>query len=68
MMRLRAIIIDDEELGAETLKFLIEKYVADVKVVAQTTRPKEAIVLIEDYKPEIVFWILRCRKWMALNC
>lgn len=55
MMCLRAIIIDDEELGAETLKFLIEKYVADVKVVAQTTRPKEAIVLIEDYKPEIVF-------------
>ena len=54
-MRLRAIIIDDEETGAETLKFLIEKYIADVKVVACSTRPKEAIVLIEDYKPEIVF-------------
>jgi len=54
-MRLRAIIIDDEETGAETLKFLIEKYIADVKVVAQTTRPNEAIALIEDYKPEIVF-------------
>ena len=54
-MRLRAIIIDDEETGAETLKFLIEKYIKDVKVVALTTSPKEAIILIEDYKPEIVF-------------
>lgn len=54
-MRLRAIIIDDEEIGAKTLKILIERYIADVKVVAHTTRPKEAIVLIEDYKPEIVF-------------
>lgn len=52
---MRAIIIDDEETGAETLKFLIEKYIADVKVVAHTTQPKEAIVLIGDYKPEIVF-------------
>lgn len=54
-MRLRAIIIDDEETGIETLKFLVEKYIKDVKIVAQTTSGSEAIELIENYMPEIVF-------------
>jgi two-component system, LytTR family, response regulator len=54
-MRLRAIIIDDEETGITTLKLLIEKYIPDVKVVATCNAPKEAIELIENYKPEIVF-------------
>lgn len=54
-MRLRAIIIDDEQTGIETLKFLIEKYITDVKIVAQTTIASEAIELIENYMPEIVF-------------
>jgi two-component system LytT family response regulator len=54
-MRLRAIIIDDEETGIATLKLLIEKYIPDVKVVASCNAPKEAIEVIENYKPEIVF-------------
>lgn len=54
-MRLRAIIIDDEETGIETIKFLLEKYITDVKIVAQTTLASEAIELIENYMPEIVF-------------
>ncbi len=54
-MRLRAIIIDDEQTGIDTLKLLLEKYITDVKVVAQTTAGKEAIELIENYMPEIVF-------------
>ncbi|MBA3682851.1 MAG: response regulator transcription factor [Bacteroidetes bacterium] len=54
-MRLRAIIIDDEETGIETLKFLLEKYISELKIVAQTTVASEAIELIENYMPEIVF-------------
>jgi len=54
-MRLRAVIIDDEETGIITLKLLIEKYIPDVKVVATCNRPKDAIEVIENYKPEIVF-------------
>ncbi len=54
-MRLRAIIIDDEEIGIETLKLLIGEHVKDVKVIAQTTRASEAIEMIEDYVPDIVF-------------
>jgi two-component system LytT family response regulator len=54
-MRLRAIIIDDEETGITTLNLLIEKHIPDVKVVAVCSGPREAIELIENYKPEIVF-------------
>jgi len=54
-MRLRAIIIDDEETGITTLKLLIEKYIQDVKVVATCNGPREAIEVIENYKPEIIF-------------
>lgn len=54
-MRLRSVIIDDEETGIEILKLLIEKHVPDVKVVGQALRAKEGIELIESYLPEIVF-------------
>lgn len=54
-MRLRAVIIDDEETGIDILKLLIEKHVKDVNVVATATRAKEGIALIENYLPEIVF-------------
>jgi len=53
--RLRAILIDDEQTGIETLRLLIERHLEDLKVVAECTRPSEAIALIENYKPEIVF-------------
>jgi two-component system LytT family response regulator len=54
-MSLRAIIIDDEETGIETLRLLIERYISDVKVVAEATHARDAIELIGNYKPEIVF-------------
>jgi two-component system, LytTR family, response regulator len=53
---LRAIIIDDEQRGINTLKLLIQKFVVnDVKIVAETTEAEKSVTLIEDYKPEIVF-------------
>ncbi len=54
-MTLRAIIIDDEELGINSLNILIQKFIDDIKVVATTTIASEACELIENYKPEIVF-------------
>jgi two-component system LytT family response regulator len=54
-MILRSIIIDDEPMGINSLKTLIEVYISDVKVVAESTSAGEAIELIENYKPEIVF-------------
>jgi two-component system LytT family response regulator len=52
---LRAIIVDDEQMAVKSLKTLIDIYVKDIKVVAGSTAASEAIELIENYKPEIVF-------------
>ncbi len=54
-MFLRAVIIDDEPKGINTLKILIEKHIEDVKVVAECTKASDGITTIENYKPEIVF-------------
>jgi two-component system LytT family response regulator len=54
-MFLRAVIIDDEQKGINALKLMIEKYVPDLKVVAQCTKADDGIDQIENYKPEIVF-------------
>lgn len=55
MKVLRAIIIDDEQKGLDALKILIERFVPDVWIVAETKKPFEAIKLIESYRPEIIF-------------
>src|SRR6185312_925310 len=51
----RAIIIDDELIGVNTLKILSEKHTPNLKIVATTTDPENGIKLIEDYRPDIVF-------------
>lgn len=50
-----AIIIDDEPIGINTLKVLIERLGLDVFVTATTTNPEEGIELIESYRPDVVF-------------
>jgi two-component system LytT family response regulator len=54
-MALRAIIIDDEQNGIESLKLLIEKFIPDVRVVATTAESSRGIKLITDFHPDIVF-------------
>jgi len=52
----RAIIIDDELIGVNTLKILIEKHIPSIiRVVATSTEPETGIKLIEDYRPDVVF-------------
>lgn len=55
MTQFRAVIIDDEETGINTLKVLLEKLSDNIRVVASATDPEEGITHIENYKPEIVF-------------
>lgn len=52
---LRAIIIDDELTGINTLKLLIEKHTPDVRIIASSTDPHEGIKIINDYLPDILF-------------
>lgn len=51
---LRILIIDDEIDAIEVLEWKLNTYISDVEVSAFTS-PKEALKVIEDYKPNIVF-------------
>ncbi len=52
---LSAIIVDDEKSAIESLKWEIENFTTDVKVVDTFTNPQEAISAINYLKPDIVF-------------
>lgn len=54
-MFLTAIIIDDEQNGIDGLAILIRKYIPDLRIIAECTVAKEAIAMIENYKPDIIF-------------
>ncbi|KAA6460259.1 response regulator [Acidobacteria bacterium AB60] len=53
-MTLSALIVDDEQLAREELKYLLED-VGGVEVVAQGTNGIEAVDLIEEHHPDLVF-------------
>jgi two-component system, LytTR family, response regulator LytT len=53
-MPLSALIIDDEQLARDELKYLLDS-VGDVEVVAQGTNGIEAVDLIEEHRPDLVF-------------
>lgn len=52
---LRAIVIDDEDAGIEMVKMLAARNAGMIRVVASGSSPQEGILLIEDYKPDVVF-------------
>jgi two-component system LytT family response regulator/two-component system response regulator LytT len=53
-MALSALIIDDEQLAREELKYLLDS-VGGVDVVAQGSNGIEAVDLIEEHRPDMVF-------------
>ena len=53
-MPISTIIVDDEQLSREELSYLL-KSVGDVEVVAQGSNGVEAIQLIREHNPELVF-------------
>ena len=53
-MPLTALIIDDEQLAREELKFLLDS-VGNVEVLAEGSNGIEAVELIEEYQPDVVF-------------
>lgn len=52
---IRVILIDDEPLGLNALKVLIERLAMEVLIVATTSDPEKGIQLIESYRPDAVF-------------
>jgi len=53
-MTLFALIVDDEQLARDELAFLL-KSAGDVNVVAQGKNGLEAISLIKEHNPDLVF-------------
>ena len=53
-MSISALIIDDEQLAREELKYLLDS-VGDVVVVGQGANGIEAVELIEEHHPDLVF-------------
>ena len=49
-----ALIIDDEQLAREELKYLLES-IGSVEVLAQGSNGIEAVKLIEEHQPDVVF-------------
>lgn len=52
---IRTILIDDEQDAIQILKTMLNDFCPDVKVVAYTHEPDEGVLLINRYKPDLVF-------------
>ena len=58
-MKLRALVIDDEEFARKNLQLLIEEYCPDIEVIGEATGKEQAKVIIESSKPDVVFLDIR---------
>lgn len=52
---LRAIIVDDEERGRQTLERLLERFCSDVNVIDSVDSVDAALSAIEHHRPELLF-------------
>jgi len=55
MESLKAIIIDDELSSLQNLQQKLVEFCPDMKVIATAQKPEEAILLIRQHKPDVVF-------------
>jgi len=54
-----AVIVDDEKLSVDLIKFLIERYEIPIEVIGQAYSGDEGLKLITELKPDIVFMDIR---------
>ena len=55
MQVLKAILVDDELSSLQNLQYKILEYCPSLKVVAQSQNPEEAVRLIHQFKPDVIF-------------
>lgn len=58
-MKLRAIVVDDEEFARKNLTMLLEEYCPDIEVIGEASRKSQAKAIIESSKPDVVFLDIR---------
>ncbi|TNF47956.1 MAG: response regulator [Bacteroidetes bacterium] len=58
-MKLRAIVVDDEEFARKNLIMLLEEFCPDIEVIGEASRKSQAKAIIEASKPDVVFLDIR---------
>jgi len=58
-MKLKALIVDDEDLARKNLSMLLEEYCPTIEVIGDAGNVKDAKTLIESSKPDVVFLDIR---------
>lgn len=58
-MKLRALVVDDEEFARKNLSMLLEEYCPDVEVIGEASRKEQAKAIIEASNPDVVFLDIR---------
>lgn len=53
--RFKTIVIDDETLGRNRLKRMLEEYTGIFDIVAEAQNGEEGLILIEAHKPDVIF-------------
>ncbi len=54
-MKIRSIIVDDEQIARSVLENYLQKYCPAVELVGQAQHIKEAVPMIQELKPQLVF-------------
>jgi len=58
-MKLRAIVVDDEEFARKNLIMLLEEFCPEIEVIGEAGRKDKAKAIIESSKPDVVFLDIR---------
>lgn len=58
-MKLRALVVDDEEFARKNLSMLLEEHCPEVEVIGQASRKEQAKAIIESSHPDVVFLDIR---------
>jgi two-component system response regulator LytT len=66
-MSITTIIIDDEKPARDELAFLLKGF-PEITLIGQGKNGVEAMTLIKEHSPDLVFLTCRCPAWMALAC
>ena len=54
-MKIRAIIVDDEQIARNVLRNYLSKYCPQVEILDEAENIKQAVPLIENHRPDLVF-------------
>lgn len=58
-MRLRALIIDDEEFARKNLQMMLEEFCPEIEVIGEASGKDQAKAIIEASKPDVIFLDIR---------